>query len=166
MSDPFADTIAEIDDRKKSILANILTNHQGSDNPITSKELSNKLGQRDAHATNPKTREMIRDLIFDYQFPIASKNTGYFLITDKEEYEEYVEDLVARRDKIDTRIDAFCHAAQENFGFAPDPDSSTTRKADSGDESADATAVSQSSGSLSDDEEPSVPTDQKITEYV
>lgn len=147
MSDPFGGTIEEIEDEKLLVLARILTNHQGSDNPITSAELSTKIGERDAHATNPDTRELIRELIFEYQFPVASSTQGYYLISDEEEFREYVKSLTERRDKIDSRIDAFCQAAQKNFGFAPDPDLSQTERADSGRESASSVSV----GSSTDD---------------
>lgn len=83
----------------------ILEQHVGKQNSITSAEIASILGIKE-DATHPKTRRFLFETAELYELPIAAttKNPkGYFLITNDEEYDEYIATLDSRIDGIEER---------------------------------------------------------------
>lgn len=81
----------------------ILTLHEGKKNPITSAEIEKELDIIE-HDTHAQTRALIFDCAKQYNLPLAAGNKGYYyLITDQEEYEEYMNNLDARSVGIEER---------------------------------------------------------------
>lgn len=73
----------------------ILLLHNGKKNPITSAEIAKSLGivEDDTHA---QTRALILECAEKYELPLAANNRGYYLISDQQEYEEYMANLDSR----------------------------------------------------------------------
>ena len=71
----------------------ILLLHNGKKNPITSAEIAKSLGivEDDTHA---QTRALILECAEKYELPLAANNRGYYLISDQQEYEEYMANLI------------------------------------------------------------------------
>lgn len=62
---------------------------------ITSGELADRLNVGDAEA-NPKTRELVRDVIEQYNLPVVSCHAGYYVADSMSEIEEHLEALDGR----------------------------------------------------------------------
>ena len=92
----------------------ILRQRTGSDNAITSSELSDLLGDLDHHDSTPKTRAAIRQLVHERGIPIAASNKGYYYIETEEELQQYVDDLSGRIKGIADRRDAVMNAFHED----------------------------------------------------
>ena len=80
----------------------ILLLHNGKKNPITSSEIARCLGivEDDTHA---QTRALILECAEKYEVPLAANNRGYYLISNQQEYEEYMKNLDLRSDGIEQR---------------------------------------------------------------
>ncbi len=74
-----------------------------SPNRVTAWELARGMGLYPSHSTAPNVRKAIRELIAD-GCPIGSDNSGYYTITEREEYEDVLEGLQSRCDAIQERI--------------------------------------------------------------
>jgi hypothetical protein len=83
-------------------IRDMLMPHIGKKNPITSKEISKKIGviEDDTHT---KTRYLILQCAYEYGLPLAANSNGYFLIESAEEYEEYINNLDFRIAGIEER---------------------------------------------------------------
>lgn len=86
-------------------VAEILSEHRGSDNPVTSGEIADKTGL-DSLDSTPRTRGVIRKLSRQYDFPIGASTKGYFLIERRGEAQEYLDDLDGRIQGIEQRKNA------------------------------------------------------------
>lgn len=86
-------------------VAEILVEHRGEENPITSGEIADETGL-DSLDSSPRTRGVLRRLTHEFDFPIASNNQGYFLITERAEARSYLDDLKGRRKGIEQRENA------------------------------------------------------------
>lgn len=64
------------DDAKKRA-KQIIQEHVGADDPITSRELSDKLSNADEVGSFPETRSLIREIVVEDRIPIASSGNGY-----------------------------------------------------------------------------------------
>jgi hypothetical protein len=74
------------------------------DNPIHVRSICAKIGvDEGADYSCPKTRDLIRELIFDGN-PIGSNSNGYFWITTYDELTEYIDSLQGRINGIEQRI--------------------------------------------------------------
>lgn len=73
------------------------------DNRLTALALTRIVGEKPVHETAPAVRRIIRDLIAEGT-PIGSDNYGYYMITEREEFEDVLEGLQARCDAIQERI--------------------------------------------------------------
>ena len=89
-------------DDLKEELKNILLRHEGQFQAITGRELATMFGQRD----DRRIRLAIRELITE-GLPIASSTeSGYFIVSTRQEAEQYalsirsrlIEDAIRRRD--------------------------------------------------------------------
>lgn len=83
-------------------IRNILLSHYGKRNPITSAEIARKIGivEDDTHA---QTRALILECARKYELPIAASNQGYYLISNQQEYDEYMDNLNSRSAGIEER---------------------------------------------------------------
>ena len=83
-------------------IRDILLSHNGKRNPITSAEIARKIGntEDDTHA---KTRELILKCVEKYELPLAANNRGYYLISNRQEYDEYMNNLDSRSAGIEER---------------------------------------------------------------
>ena len=68
----------------------------------TSAEIAKSLGivEDDTHA---QTRALILECAEKYELPLAANNRGYYLISDQQEYEEYMANLDSRSAGIEQR---------------------------------------------------------------
>ena len=83
-------------------IRDILVLHEGKRNSITSSEIAKELHiiEDDTHA---QTRSLIFECAKQYNLPLAASNKGYYLITDQEEYDEYMNNLDSRSAGIKER---------------------------------------------------------------
>lgn len=94
-------------DTKIEKIKNILENHVGKDNAITSAEIADILGI-DEDDTKAKTRQLLLKAAKRFNLPMAAttkKPKGYYLIKNDTEYKEYMKTLDKRIDKIKERKD-------------------------------------------------------------
>ena len=83
-------------------IKNILLEHPGKSNAITSREIADLIDikEDDTHST---TREMIKEAVKKYNIPLAADRNGYYLITNEEEYNTYMNNLDSREEGIEER---------------------------------------------------------------
>ena len=83
-------------------IRDILMQHCGKSNAITSREIANLIDiiEDDTHA---KTRAMILEAARIYSLPLAADTVGYYLITNEEEYNAYMNNLDSREEGIEER---------------------------------------------------------------
>lgn len=76
-------------------IRDILMQHWGKSNAITSREIANLIGiiEDDTHHT---TREMILQAARRYNLPLAADTVGYYLINNDFEYRKYMINLDSR----------------------------------------------------------------------
>lgn len=88
----------------------LMLDHQGPSNTISSGQIAEVLGVDDADA-QPKTREAIRVLSEEREVPIASTSQGYYLIQTQDHLNDYLENLDGRiagiQKRKQTAIDAW-----------------------------------------------------------
>jgi len=82
-------------------LEDVLLDHVGKGNKITSGELADHLGIDDAEG-NPKTREAIRVLIEERQLPVISSQ-GYYIPESDEQIQDQIKSLQSRAQSIQER---------------------------------------------------------------
>lgn len=92
-------------------VAEILVEHRGSDNPITSGEIADRTGL-DTLDSTPRTRGVIRKLECEYDFPVASGGTGYYLVQEHGEVRDYLQNLESRKQGIKKRQEAVKSAVE------------------------------------------------------
>ena len=97
--------MADIDPEVKEEVREILKQHRGRDNPVSSRELSDKY-DIDSINSFPNTRAIIRELLVEEKMPIGACNEGYFMIETEEEFEQYLGNLETRKLRIEDRIQA------------------------------------------------------------
>ena len=95
----------------KEQVKNILLDHKGSDNAITSTDIDLQLGGLDYDSTNRTVRRYIEELLYE-GMPIGSCSKGYYVITSKDELDTYINNLSARIKGIQDRQISLI----ENFG--------------------------------------------------
>lgn len=83
-------------------IKNILLEHQEKENRITSSEIAIFLGivEDDTHA---KTRSLILESAKKHKLPLAANTTGYYLITNSKEFNDYIANLNSRIAGIEER---------------------------------------------------------------
>ncbi len=96
----------------REVVRDILMDHRGSDNPITSREINEKI-QQDSVGSFPETRQIIREVMIEEQIPIAAGSQGYYVIESEEELSEYIENLDNRVLSITARKQAVLRAAND-----------------------------------------------------
>jgi hypothetical protein len=83
-------------------IKNILKKHKGKANQISAGKIAEMLNlkQEDTHIA-PRT--LILEAIKKFNVPVAGSSKGYYLITDKEELEEYMHSIDGRIKKMKER---------------------------------------------------------------
>lgn len=79
----------------REIVKELLLDHKGADNTISSREISERLDKEEV-GSFPETRMMIREIMIEDEIPIASSNEGYYVIETEEELQDYVDQLESR----------------------------------------------------------------------
>lgn len=97
-------------------VADILSEHRGADNPITSGEIADMTGL-DSLDSTPRTRGVIRRLEVEHDFPVASGGEGYYLVQELSEMRDYLTNLEKRKQGIKQR-QAAVKSAVEQRGIA------------------------------------------------
>ncbi|MGB9932890.1 hypothetical protein [Haloarcula amylolytica] len=82
-------------DDARELVKELLLDHRGADNPISSREISEHLEAQEV-GSFPKTRMLVRDIMLEEQIPIASSNNGYYVIETEEELQDYIDQLESR----------------------------------------------------------------------
>ena len=100
------------DDEVKEQVKELILDHQGADDPITSREINEQV-ELDAVGSFPSTRSVIRELVLEDTVPIAASSNGYYVIQDQDELEHYVENLENRVMQITERKFAVQRAVLE-----------------------------------------------------
>lgn len=90
----------------------MLLNHQGADNPISAREISERL-KKDEVGSFPETRMLIRNIMLEDKIPVASSNKGYYVIETEGELKDYVDQLESRILGMSERKFAVQRAANE-----------------------------------------------------
>lgn len=80
----------------------ILLKHRGKKNRITASTIAKEIGVVE-NATYAKTRALIFECAKTYKLPLAADTKGYYLITSKKEYDDYIENLNSRIAGIEER---------------------------------------------------------------
>lgn len=83
-------------------IRDILLIHRGKQNRITSSQIARAVGITE-DATYAKTRAQILECAKTYNLPLAADTKGYYLITNQEEYDCYIENLSSRIAGIEER---------------------------------------------------------------
>lgn len=83
-------------------IKDILILHYGKKNSITASEIADMIGivEDDTHA---QTRALILECAEKYQLPVAANNKGYYIISNQQEYDEYMNNLDLRSAGIEIR---------------------------------------------------------------
>jgi hypothetical protein len=89
---------------KKEIIEILASYHVGKDKAVTIGRLSQALGHKDRGMTSPQLRGVIRTILSEGEYPIASCNKGYYLMSTEEERTEYLKNLEDRKKGIEDRI--------------------------------------------------------------
>jgi ABC-type uncharacterized transport system ATPase subunit len=90
----------------------MLLDHRGQDDPISSREISDQL-EKDEVGSFPETRMLVRDIMLEDQIPVASSNSGYYVVETEEELKDYVDQLESRILGMSERKFAVQRAANE-----------------------------------------------------
>ncbi len=81
----------------------ILRQHTGRDDPITSQELSTRLGNLDQLDSTPQTRKVIRQVLDEFELPVVGSPEGYFVPLRRSEYQKAQARLTQRVEGIQQR---------------------------------------------------------------
>ena len=100
-----------MNEEQRQVLEYLTNNAQGFQNKKTSDEIRNALNLPIGGRTNEYTREIIRELIFEYNAVIGSDNRGYWIIQSEQELQEVINSLNSRAEEITERA----RALQQNW---------------------------------------------------
>ena len=80
----------------------LLEAHQGKGNAISAGEIEQMLGYptEDTHA---KGRKLVERCAKKYDIPVSGDTSGYFIMTNQSELDEYIANLQSRAKKIQER---------------------------------------------------------------
>lgn len=90
----------------------LLLDHQGASDPITSREINREVGL-DNVGSFPSTRAVIREIVLEDQIPIAASSNGYYVLEEADELEAYLDNLESRIMGLTERRLAIKRAVQE-----------------------------------------------------
>jgi hypothetical protein len=92
----------DIDGALLNDLEELLGDHRGPENAISSGEIADELGIDDS-GSNPRTREAVKALLEERELPVISNSNGYFVATAESQVEEEIESLQSRIQGIQQR---------------------------------------------------------------
>jgi len=109
----------------KAVLRKLLSDHVGEHNAITQSQLA------DATGINPSTlRSELRRLREERNIPIANQRQGYYVIADREEFEDYIghinEEIASKKRTIEYTKEAYETFDPDEVDFTPRPEEPTT----------------------------------------
>lgn len=102
--------MVDVDQETLETVKELLMEHRGADNQISSREI-NEVIEVDSVGSFPRTREIVRTLLFEEEVPIASGGNGYYIIEDQDELEEEISSIDRRIGNIAERRVAVRRAA-------------------------------------------------------
>ena len=91
----------------------ILADHRGSDNSISSEEINRELGIGEGDSFEGK--EVLQYLLYEEGIPIAATRNGYFLIDSKRDLHRYVQMLHRSPYRTEEREQAAKRAFDSEF---------------------------------------------------
>lgn len=92
-----------MDKTNTEMVREVLINHVGRENAITSTEIGEKADIPNGNG-NSNVRSSVRELAMDVEEPpIAACNDGYFVVGSYDELVEYTAGLEERREKLEKR---------------------------------------------------------------
>lgn len=111
------------DEYTRARVKELLLAHEGSVNPISAREI-NEVIDVDTVDSFPRTRELVREVLFEERIPIVSGNDGYYIVETEDELAAYLANLDGRIGNIAERRYTIRRAAQEwaDFGAGEDTD--------------------------------------------
>jgi len=92
----------------------ILENHVGKENQISSGEIGPQIGIYE-DATHVQVRNLIREAIEKLRLPIGGGNRGYYLIKDEDELRQYLESIDNRINEMQKRKELLEDAFEEYY---------------------------------------------------
>lgn len=112
-----------VEDNKtnREVVKELLLAHHGSENPISAREI-NEVIEVDTVGSFPRTRALVRELLFEEEIPVAGGGAGYYIVKTEDELTEYIESLDSRIGNIAERRVAIRRAAQGWDAFGEDGD--------------------------------------------
>lgn len=91
--------------KRDNYLVDIIFQHKGKDNVISSKEITAILNENGFKTRVDNIHHLVRKIVLERCLPICSVNAnGYFWATTKEELQMSVDDLQSRIEEIQKRI--------------------------------------------------------------
>lgn len=101
-------------DDKLLRIKEILENHRGKENQISSGKIGPQIGIYE-DATHVQVRSLIRDAIEKLKLPVGGGSRGYYLIKDENELKEYIKNIDNRIDEMQKRKDLVESAFREYY---------------------------------------------------
>ncbi|MBW1699652.1 MAG: hypothetical protein JRH18_17215 [Deltaproteobacteria bacterium] len=92
----------------------ILENHIGKENQISSGEIGPEIGIYE-DATHVQVRNLIREAIEKLRLPIGGGNRGYYLIKDRNELRQYTASIENRISEMQRRKDLIEEAFDDYY---------------------------------------------------
>lgn len=86
----------------KEKIRDILLQHKGKANPVTSKTISAEFGYP-MEDTQVLSRKTIHNVAEEYHLPLLSCNKGYYIAETEQELEEYNKNIDSRINNMDKR---------------------------------------------------------------
>ena len=80
----------------------LLERHVGKGNEVSAQVIEDEYGNP-SDKTHKKARDLIDACIDKYGLSVAANNRGYFLISNQQEFDEYMANLDSRKAGIDER---------------------------------------------------------------
>ncbi|AXG06554.1 hypothetical protein DU500_09020 [Haloplanus rubicundus] len=99
-------------DEVREQVKELLLDHRGADDPITSREINEQV-DLDNVGSFPSTRAVVRDIVMEDHIPVAGGSNGYYVIQEEDELDAYVERLESRVMNITERKFAVQRAVLE-----------------------------------------------------
>ena len=101
-------------DDKLLRIKEILENHRGKENQISSGKIGPQIGIYE-DATHVQVRSLIRDAIEKLKLPVGGGSRGYYLIKDENELKEYIRNIDNRINEMQKRKDLVESAFREYY---------------------------------------------------
>lgn len=105
--------MSRIDSELIAEVLDVLADHRGSNNSISSEELNRRLGIAEGDSFEGK--EVVQYLLYEEGIPIAATRNGYFLIDSKRELHRYVQTLHRSQYRTEKREQAAKRAFDSEF---------------------------------------------------